>query len=109
MMNCKRKRRSDRNHVIYRVDCGKDFYIGVTVVETTALKSAMRRWQKHVSRAGREGHAWKLCKVIRKNGAEAFTIRVVKVVRGKAEAHTAERLLIKKFRPTLNTDTRGVI
>lgn len=108
MLKKQRKRRSDRNHVIYRVDLDRDFYIGVTVKEIgkTPLKSALRRWQKHVSRAKREDKDWKLCRVIRKNDLASFRITVVSVVRGKTEAHKAERLLINKFNPTLNTDKR---
>ena len=108
MLEKRRKRRSDRNHVIYRVDMGKDFYIGVTVKETgkSAMKSALRRWQKHVSRANRENHDWKLCKIIRKRNLDGFTILVLDVVRGKAAAHKTERMFIHKFNPTLNTDKR---
>lgn len=103
----KRKRRSDRNHVIYRVDLGRDFYIGVTVDGyKNPLKSALRRWQKHVSRARRENKKWKLCSVIRKHDLESFKISVVAVVRGKSDAHAVERKLIVKRKPTLNTDKR---
>ena len=109
-MMLKRKRRSDRNHVIYRIDIGSDFYIGVTVKETgkTPLKSAIRRWQKHVSRAERENKDWLLCKVIRDSEVTSFKVTVVSVIRGKAAAHKAERILINKFNPSLNTDKRKV-
>lgn len=107
MFKSKRKPRTDRNHVIYRVDLGSDFYIGVTVnANKNPLKSAMRRWQKHVSRAMRENKNWKLCTVIRKHDLKSFKISVIKVVRGKSEAHKAERILINRFNPNLNTDKR---
>lgn len=107
-MIAKRKRRSDRNHVIYRVDLNDASYIGVTVKEQgkTPLRSALRRWQKHVSRAKREDKDWRLCVAIRSNDLTSFSVRVLAVVRGKTEAHKMERVLIRKFNPRLNTDVR---
>ena len=102
-----RKKRSDRRQVIYKLEVASEFYIGLTVFERTEKKSVVRRFQKHVSRAKVEtGKKWALCKAIRKYGAEAFKISVVKTVRGKAAAHTFERALIMKMKPTLNTDIR---
>jgi len=102
-----RKKRSDRRHVIYKLEVAGEFYIGLTVFERTEKKSAVRRFQKHVSRARCEkGKKWTLCKAIRSHGPEAFKISVVKTVRGKAPAHEFERKLIMKLKPTLNTDIR---
>jgi hypothetical protein len=102
-----RKKRSDRRHVIYKLEVAGEFYIGLTVFERTETRSAVRRFQKHVSRAKREtGKKWALCKAIRSHGADAFKISVVKTVRGKAPAHAFERKLIMKLKPTLNTDIR---
>lgn len=102
-----RKKRSDRRHVIYKLEVASEFYIGLTVFERTEKKSVVRRFQKHVSRAKVEtGKKWALCKAIRKHGAEAFKLTVVKTVRGKAEAHTFERELILSLKPSLNTDIR---
>jgi hypothetical protein len=47
-----------------------------------------------------------LCSAIRKHGAEKFLVEVVEVVRGKSAAHEIERVLIRKIKPKLNTDTR---
>jgi hypothetical protein len=45
---------------------------------------------------------------MRERGTDSFTVRVVAVVRGKTEAHTMERTLIREMKPNLNTDMRGV-
>ena len=102
----RRKRRSDRRHVIYKLEVSGQFYIGLTVFERTEKRSAVRRFQKHVSRAKKDGKKWALCRAIRKHGADAFTVSVVKTVRGKADAHAFERKLIMKLKPSLNTDIR---
>lgn len=103
----KRKRRLDRNHIVYSLAVGKLEYIGVTYVEDRSpSKSLRRRWQKHVRRALTEGRDWSLCKAIRKYGAEAFEVCVLEVVRGKSAAHIRERELIRSLRPRLNTDVR---
>ena len=102
----RRKRRSDRRHVIYKLEVRGLTYVGVTVFERTEKRSAVRRFQKHVSRAKRDGKKWSLCRAIRKFGPEAFKVSVVKTVRGKADAHAFERKLILKLKPVLNTDIR---
>ena len=102
-----RKRRIDRNHIVYRLQVKGLLYIGVTYVEkANAKKSLARRWRKHVQRALSEGHNWKLCQAIRKYGADAFLVEVIDVVRGKVAAHTLERQLIRQLKPKLNTDVR---
>ena len=102
-----RKKRTDRNHIVYSLAVGKLTYIGVTYIEDRSpTKSLRRRWQKHVRRALTEGRDWALCKAIRRFGAEAFTVDVLEIVRGKAEAHIRERELIRSVRPRLNTDIR---
>lgn len=103
----KRKRRLDRNHIVYSLAVGKLEYIGVTYVQDRSpSKSLRRRWLKHVQRALTEGRDWTLCKAIRKHGPEAFETQVLEVVRGKAEAHKRERDYIRMLKPKLNTDVR---
>jgi hypothetical protein len=106
METIKRKRRSDRNHVIYQltnVVNGKT-YIGITVcIGQAKLKAVKVRWQKHVTRAWNENLDWNLCKEIRHFGEESFTYEVVEVVRGKVEVHARERVLIAELQPALNT------
>jgi len=102
-----RKKRSDRNHAIYSLTIGTREYIGVTVVnDGSAVKSVRRRWQKHVQRALAEDKGWKLSTAIRRHGPEKFVVEVVQIVRGKAEAHSVERELIRTRKPKLNTDVR---
>lgn len=103
----KRKRRLDRNHIVYSLTVGRLEYIGVTYVEgRSPTKSLRRRWQKHVRRALTEGRDWTLCDAIRKHGPDAFTVEVLEVVRGKPAAHVRERELIRARKPKLNTDVR---
>ena len=57
-----RKKRVDRNHVIYELNVLGLTYVGVTAkTETTALKSAKTRAAKHFYRAKTEGKDWLLC------------------------------------------------
>ena len=102
----KRKLRSDRNHVLYRVECidTGDSYIGVTVAIGQAfLRSVKVRWQKHVSRAMNENKNWSFCTAIRDNADAEWRYEVLEVVRGRKPAHQRERQLIAEFSPTLNT------
>jgi len=101
-----KKKRSDRNHVLYRVICTDtgDSYVGLTVADGRAfLRSVKRRWQKHVSRAFREDRDWILCNFLRENGDCEFRYEVLEVIRGRKPAHQRERELIRDMNPTLNT------
>lgn len=103
-----RKRRSDRNHVVYCITAPDGArYVGITVQDRTPLQSVKRRWLKHVNRALREAHAWSLCESIRKWGAAAFQLEVLDKVRGKAEAHEREVQWIQSLVPELNTARTG--
>ena len=101
-MNSKntRKRRSDRNHVIYviRNNVTGQEYIGLTVLSFggNAKRTVFRRVQKHVQRANTESKGWTLSN-------EAFTFGIIEIVRGKKEAHARETLLINTLQPKLNT------
>ena len=108
-MNSKntRKRRSDRNQVIYfieHVESGQ-YYIGLTAVcfNGNVKKTLNRRMQKHLQRAMTENKDWGLSRALRKFGAEAFVYGVVEVVRGKKAAHARETELINTMQPSLNT------
>lgn len=107
MIEKKRKRRSDRNHVIYviRSTKTKQFYIGLTAVcfGGNVKRTMARRLQKHVQRALTENKDWGLSCAIRKYGSDNFMIEQMEIVRGKKLAHSRETRLIKDLDPKLNT------
>jgi len=104
-----RKKRADRNHIIYELRVNGLNYIGVTAkTETTINKSVRARAAKHFYRAKTETKDWLLCAELRKLASkDEIEILVHEVVRGKAAAHKREVELRRALRPTLNTDTRG--
>lgn len=101
-----RKKRNDRNYVLYQIiaeDTG-DNYIGVTVATGRAfLRSVKVRVQKHLSRAKCESKDWSFCEFIRENPDTEIRYEVLEVVRGRKAAYARERELIAEFEPTLNT------
>jgi hypothetical protein len=101
-----RKRRSDRNYVIYKICCEDtgDNYVGLTVARGRAyLRSVRTRWTQHVSRAEREQKEWELCCHLRKYPNAEYTVQILDVIRGRAAAYQLERELIASIAPTLNT------
>lgn len=99
-----RKRRSDRNHVIYQLTCvdTKETYIGITVMRGRAVKKSVEtRFQQHQYRATVQDKDWKLCNALRQY--EQWVVEAIEVVRGKKEAHNRERELIASIQPALNT------
>jgi TfoX/Sxy family transcriptional regulator of competence genes len=104
-----RKRRVDRNHIIYELVVNGKNYIGVTAkTESTVNKSVLARAAKHFYRAKTETKNWLLCVELRKlSDKSEIEVYVHEVVRGKAEAHRREVEIRRAVRPALNTDTRG--
>ncbi len=104
-----RKKRSDRNHIIYELRVAGGNYIGVTAkTESTVLKSVRARAAKHFYRAKTESKDWTLCAALRQlNDKNEIEIVVHEIVRGKAEAHRREVEIRRAVKPTLNTDKRG--
>lgn len=108
-MNSKitRKRRTDRNHVIYYIQdvVTHEEYIGLTALsfKGNVFKTLRRRMQKHMQRALAENKSWGLSRALRERGAERFVFGVVEVVRGKRPAHARETELINTLQPALNT------
>ena len=101
-----RKKRSDRNHIIYKVTntFTQELYIGITqCIGRAYLGSIKKRWKQHVSRANTQTHQWSLCNSIRQYGEQSFKIELVEVVRGKKPAHSREVELIHELNPSLNT------
>ena len=107
--NTPRKKRVDRNHIIYELVVNGLNYIGVTAkTETTVLKSVRARAAKHFYRAKRENKDWSLCVALRElSDKSEIEIRVHEIIRGKAAAHKREVELRRLLQPALNTDTRG--
>lgn len=102
-----RKRRTDRNHLIYfiqNVTTG-DSYIGLTALafNGNVKRTLTRRMQKHLQRALAEDKAWGLCESLRTYGPESFVFGHLETVRGKGPAHVRELELIRATNPTLNT------
>ena len=107
--NTTRKKRTDRNHIIYELRVNGLNYIGVTAkTETTINKSVLARAAKHFYRAKKESKNWLLCQALRslKDKSE-IEVLVHEVIRGKAEAHKREVELRRQLKPALNTDCRG--
>lgn len=97
-----RKKRNDRNYVLYRVNCNGDEYIGLTVAIGRAfLKSVKIRVQKHISRAFKENKDWLFCEALR--NSDLIEYEVIEVIRGRKSAYQRERELIKELEPSLNT------
>ena len=104
-----RKKRADRNHIIYELVVNGKNYIGVTAkTESTVNKSVLSRAAKHFYRAKTEDKNWLLCAELRTlNSKDEITVLVHEVVRGKAQAHRREVEIRRIVKPVLNTDTRG--
>ena len=107
--NTPRKKRTDRNHIIYELRINGLNYIGVTAkTEATINKSVLARAAKHFYRAKTEGKNWLLCEALRGlNDKSEIEVLVHEVIRGKAAAHKREVEIRRQLQPILNTDTRG--
>ena len=107
--NTPRKKRVDRNHIIYELRVNGASYIGVTAkTESTVNKSVLARAAKHFYRAKKEAKDWALCHALRMLADKSeIEVYVHEIIRGKAAAHKREVEIRRELRPTLNTDTRG--
>ncbi len=108
-MNSKiaRKRRTDRNQVLYYIQdtVTQEYYIGLTALsyKGNVFLTLRRRMQKHLQRAMTENKTWGLSRALREHGAERFIFGTLEVVRGKRPAHLRVTELINKLQPSLNT------
>ena len=101
-----RKKRSDRNHLIYMLtcECTDERYIGVTVMKgASKAKTLKQRWNGHVYKAFVCEENWELPRAIREYGEENFTAQILQIVRGKKAAFAAESALINSLKTELNT------
>jgi hypothetical protein len=96
-----RKKRNDRNYILYQLTVDDQTYIGLTVAIGRAfLRSVKVRVQKHLSRARVENKEWTVCVALK--DAEVIQYEVLEVVRGRKNAYQRERELIYTMEPTLN-------
>ena len=107
--NTTRKKRIDRNHIIYELVVNGKNYIGVTAkTESTVNKSVLARAAKHFYRAKTETKNWLLCAELRKLADKSeIEVYIHEIIRGKSAAHKREVELRRMLKPILNTDTRG--
>ena len=107
--NTTRKKRIDRNHIIYELVVNGKNYIGVTAkTESTVNKSVLARAAKHFYRAKTETKNWLLCAELRKlTDKSEIEVYVHEIIRGKGAAHKREVELRRLLKPMLNTDIRG--
>lgn len=101
-----RKKRSDRNHVIYEIvnTLNGKSYLGITAAVGRRFHySAKLRLQKHFSRARRENKQWALYVDMRENEQSVYDLFIVDIVRGKKLAHQIEVELLKEFNYELNS------
>ena len=105
-----RKRRNDRNQVIYLLTCvvTGERYVGLTVARTRAYKKSMNiRYDAHIRNATIYGKDTLLYRAMRVYGPTAFTKEVLGVVRGKAEAHRRELEIAREIGAELNMEGFG--
>ena len=105
-MTKNRKKRSDRNHILYEIvnTITGASYLGITAcIGRRILYSARLRFQKHCSRAKCENKGWKLYTDMREYGVDVYDVFVVDMVRGKKAAHQLEVKLLKEFNYELNS------
>jgi hypothetical protein len=96
-----RKKRNDRNYILYQLTVDDQTYIGLTVAVGRAfLRSVKVRVQKHLSRAKVENKNWSICAALQ--NADVIEYEVLEVVRGRKNAYARERELIYSMEPTLN-------
>jgi hypothetical protein len=96
-----RRKRSDRNYILYRLYIDNQEYIGLTVsVGRAFLRSVKVRVQKHMSRANVENKDWTVCEALR--NADVIEYEILEVVRGRKAAYSRERELIAEYQPELN-------
>lgn len=97
-----RKKRNDRNYILYSLSINGQEYIGLTVANGRAYWKALKlRVQKHISRSIRENKDWALYQAIKQSDTVEYTM--LEIIRGRKNAYARERELIAEYAPELNT------
>tara|TARA_R110002060_G_scaffold22051_1_gene29906 strand:- start:748 stop:1131 length:384 start_codon:yes stop_codon:yes gene_type:complete len=106
---CRRKSRSDRNHIIYQlITPSGERYLGVTYARGRAFKRSIKiRWEAHLRNALEYNRQNLLSVAIREHGSSNFHREILEIVRGKQNAHDRERELIQTLQPELNMEGMG--
>ena len=105
-----RKRRSDRNQVIYLLTCvvTGERYVGLTVARGRAYGRSMNiRFDAHIRNATVYDKDTLLYSAMRTHGPNTFKKEVLEVVRGKAEAHRRELEIARQLCAELNMEGFG--
>lgn len=105
-----RKRRNDRNQVIYLLTCVAtgERYVGLTVARGRAYKRSMNvRFEAHIRNATVYEKNTLLYSAMREHGVESFRKEVLEVIRGKAAAHKRELELAREIGAELNMEGFG--
>jgi hypothetical protein len=101
-----RKKRSDRNHIIYEIFNtfnGKS-YLGITAcIGRRTNYSVVNRFNKHCSRAKMEDKDWALYRDMKIFNKDVYELYIIEVVRGKALAHQKEVEYLKEYNYELNS------
>jgi hypothetical protein len=102
-----RKKRNDRNHILYRLTnlATGEQYIGLSaMIGQARLGTLKERFRRHLSRATHEAKGWAMHDAMRAWPHSKFWRKeVLEVVRGRKNAHQRERELIAEHNPKLNT------
>jgi len=105
-----RKRRSDRNQVIYLLTCvvTGERYVGLTVARGRAYGRSMNiRFDAHIRNATVYDKDTLLYRAMRAHDPTSFKKEVLEVVRGKAEAHRRELEIARQLGAELNMEGFG--
>ena len=89
----RRRTRSDRKHVIYRLTHPGtgDTYVGITaMIGRSADRSVRKRWTQHLWHARVAGREGPLADLIRLRGDDPWIVQVVEVVKGRAASDALE-------------------
>jgi hypothetical protein len=105
-----RKRRNDRNQVIYLLTCAHtgERYVGLTVARGRAYKRSMNtRFDAHIRNATVYNKDTLLYRAMRTWGHESFNMEVIEVIRGKTDAHRRELEIARDLGVELNMEGLG--